>query len=71
MSNFSNKEPQPFNVKGIDLKCPVCSNDKFRTKQVLLNTAAMSFFNLDWANRNANCFICSECTHIMWFFGTN
>ena len=68
MSNFYKQEPKPISIKGIDLKCPVCNNDQFRTKQILLNTSAMSFFNLDWANRNASCFICSNCTHIMWFF---
>jgi predicted nucleic-acid-binding Zn-ribbon protein len=63
------QEPQTYNVKGIDLKCPICNNDHFRTRKVLLNTTAMSFFNLDWANRNATCFICTNCTYIMWFFG--
>jgi predicted nucleic-acid-binding Zn-ribbon protein len=67
MSKFENQEPQSFVVKGYELKCPICNNRQFRTKQVLLNTTAMTFFNLDWANRNAKSYVCSNCTHIMWF----
>lgn len=69
MSSFSNKEPQPYTVRGIDLKCPVCNNDQFTTRRVLLNTPGMTFLNLDWADKNASCFVCSNCTHILWFLG--
>jgi predicted nucleic-acid-binding Zn-ribbon protein len=63
------KEPQPVTVKGIQLKCPVCSNDRFHSKRVMLNTTMLTFLDLDWANREAQCFICSDCTHISWFYG--
>jgi hypothetical protein len=69
MASFDKQEPKTYKVKGHELKCPICSNKFFRTKQVLLNTAVMSFFNLDWANRNATCFVCSDCTNMLWFFG--
>ena len=71
MSIFKEEEPQNVDVKGIELKCPVCNNKLFWTKRAQLNTAVASFFNLDWANRSANCFICSSCTHISWFLGNN
>ncbi|WP_162231671.1 hypothetical protein [Allosalinactinospora lopnorensis] len=32
-----------------------------------LNTAGMSFMNLDWLNREATCYVCSGCRHIHWF----
>ena len=67
MEKFENQEPKSIVIKGYELKCPVCNNRLFRTKRVLLNTTGMTFLNLDWANRNANCHICSNCTHIMWF----
>lgn len=69
MSLFKEEEPQPVEVLGKELKCPVCSNQLFWSRKAQLNTAIASFFNLDWANRSATCFICSECTHISWFLG--
>jgi predicted nucleic-acid-binding Zn-ribbon protein len=69
MSIFNKQEPQTVEVKENELICPVCGNKYFRTRQVLLNTTVATFFNLDWANRNATCFVCSECTHIIWFLG--
>ena len=62
-------EPQLIAVENHDLTCPVCSNNQFWTRQAQLNTAVATFFNLDWANKSATCFVCSECTHISWFLG--
>ena len=69
MSLFKEEEPQPVEVLGNELKCPVCNNQLFWTRKAQLNTAIATFFNLDWANRSATCFVCSECTHISWFLG--
>jgi hypothetical protein len=69
MGLFTAEEPQGLEVKGIELKCPVCSNGLFYTRQAQLNTAVASFFNFDWANRSAWCYICANCTHISWFLG--
>ncbi len=63
------KEPEIVQVAGNNLRCPVCSNDHFFTRRAQLNTSAASFFGLDWANRSATCFVCSNCTHISWFLG--
>jgi predicted nucleic-acid-binding Zn-ribbon protein len=67
MSLFQDDEPQAIEVKGHQLSCPICGNKAFFTRQAQLNTAGATFFNLDWANRSATCFICSDCTHISWF----
>lgn len=64
-------DPQPITIRNHDLNCPVCSNNLFWTRQAQLNTAVASFFNLDWANKSATCFVCSECTHISWFLEDN
>lgn len=71
MSLFQDDEPQIIEVKGHQLSCPICGNRTFFTRQAQLNTAVATFFNLDWANRSATCFVCSECTHISWFLGEN
>lgn len=67
MSIFKKSKPQTITVKGHILKCPVCSNIYFWDRKAQLNTSVATFFNLDWTNRSANCYVCSECTHISWF----
>ena len=57
-----------ISVKGHKLECPVCKNNKFWTKETLMNTTGMTFFGLDWANKDAKNFICSNCTYVFWFF---
>ena len=69
MAISNKKQPQPVQVAGNSLSCPVCSNDLFWTRKAQLNSAVATFFNLDWANRSATCFVCSNCTHISWFLG--
>ena len=69
MNLFGKQEPQTVEVVGRDYKCPVCGNGFFWTRRAQLNTSVATFFNLDWANQSATCFVCSECTHISWFLG--
>ena len=69
MSKFNKSESQAVAVKGHELKCPVCGNKNFWRKRVLLTTRLATFFDFDWANRSATCYICSNCTHISWFRG--
>lgn len=54
-------------VVGMEVTCPQCRNNLFRSRRAQLNTAAMSFLNLDWANPSATILICSQCGHISWF----
>ena len=54
-------------VVGMEVACPQCRNNLFRSGKAQLNTAAMSFLNLDWANPSATTLICSQCAHISWF----
>jgi hypothetical protein len=63
------KEPETVEVKGKQLVCPHCGNEYFWHRSGQLNTATASFFGLDWANKEAHCFVCSDCTHISWFLG--
>lgn len=62
-----NKAPFPVQVKGRQLEYQVCGNDHFYKKYIQLNTSFLSFLNLDWLNKSGTCFVCSECTHIIWF----
>lgn len=62
-------EPQTFEIKGRTLRCVVCSNQTFWMQTAMLNKSTSTFFGFDWADKNATCLICSECTYIHWFFG--
>jgi len=67
MARFSKKKPEPVMVRDRKLVCPVCENDQFIETRAQLNTAVASFFDLDFANKEARCFVCSNCTYIFWF----
>lgn len=69
MKLFKKPEPQTVAVKGHDLVCPVCANKYFWTRRAQLNRSVSTFFNLDWTDRSATCFVCSNCTYIFWFLG--
>ncbi|MPQ48398.1 hypothetical protein GCQ56_15445 [Marinifilum sp. N1E240] len=69
MGLFKKEEAQSVEIKGHSLKCSVCGETLFYKREAQLNTAVASFFNLDWANRSATCFVCANCTHISWFLG--
>lgn len=70
MGFFDKKEAETIEVAGHALVCPVCSGVLFWRREAQLNTAVASFFNLDWANKSATCFVCAECSHISWFLGS-
>ena len=67
MALFKNKKPEPVRVEGFDLRCEICKHDLFWYRQAQLNTAAASFFNFDWANPSATCYVCDRCGYIHWF----
>ncbi|WP_432924960.1 hypothetical protein ACQPZZ_31190 [Microbispora sp. CA-135349] len=61
-------EPQPVALpNGRTLKCDTCENELFEQRRWKLQTTGMTFMNLDWANRDATCFVCSSCRRIHWF----
>ncbi len=60
--------PQPVvTVNGGPLRCQVCGYGEFRHRRAQLNTATATFFNFDWANPSADCFICDDCGYVHWF----
>ncbi|MFI0419008.1 hypothetical protein [Spongiactinospora sp. 9N601] len=61
-------EPAPVTFpNGRKLICDTCDNDVFESHRWKLQTTGMSLFNLDWANRDAACFVCTACRRIHWF----
>lgn len=54
-------------IAGRPVVCPHCGGERFWRRPAQLNTAAASFFNLDFANKTAYAYICVECGKIEWF----
>jgi predicted nucleic-acid-binding Zn-ribbon protein len=59
--------PQRYELAGKLVVCPHCGHDRFAEGKAQLNTAGMSFLNLDWANRTATTLVCGQCGRIEWF----
>ncbi|MET9859485.1 hypothetical protein ABZY93_09175 [Streptomyces smyrnaeus] len=49
------------------LHCPLCRGTLFWDREVQLNTAGMSFLNLDWANASATGVQCADCSRLELF----
>lgn len=56
-------------VNGYPLVCPHCQGRSFQHKRIMLNTKGMTFFELDWLNKDADTFACTGCGRIEWFTG--
>lgn len=56
-------------VAGHPLVCSHCGGERFFRSEAQLNTAGMTFLNLDWANRTATIFECTACGRVEWFVG--
>jgi len=67
MGIFAPEEAKTFEINGQPLKCQICGHDAFWRREGQLNTAAASFFNLDWTNKSAVCIVCDRCGYIHWF----
>ena len=69
--SFQSMGEQPsgerYSVAGKSVTCAHCGRDLFIEGRALLNTAGMSFMNLDWANRSAATLACTNCGRIEWF----
>lgn len=57
----------PYQVNGLRVICVHCQYDKFQHGYAQLNTALLSFMNLDFANRSANILTCDRCGYVHWF----
>ena len=52
---------------GRQVVCSHCGGVEFDERSAQLNTAGLTFLDLDWANRNATVLVCQQCGHIEWF----
>jgi hypothetical protein len=61
------EESDKYKIGNSKLKCSFCGNDRFFTRESMLNTQFMTFIGWDWLNRTAENYICDKCGFIMWF----
>jgi len=59
--------PHGYQVAGVRATCPHCGNQTFEDGGALLNTPGLTFFGLDFANREAYLLICERCGCVQWF----
>lgn len=64
---MSKMEVKEVNISGNKLVCPVCRHEKFWHRTTLMNTRGASFFGFDWANKEADNYVCGQCGYVMWF----
>ncbi len=65
------RETGPITIHGFQLYCQVCRCSEFWQHNVQLHTPMATFFNLDFANRVANCAVCTHCGYVHWFLPTH
>lgn len=58
---------RPVQIAGIDLECKHCGHDQFLKRKAQLNTAFLSFLDLDWLNQTGTVFVCGRCGFLHWF----
>lgn len=68
MAPFRSREPESFEVMGVPLRCEICKNDRFWHRSAQLHSAVATFFDFEWLGPTADCFVCSRCGYIHWFF---
>ncbi|TCS96548.1 hypothetical protein [Hazenella coriacea] len=56
-----------YQANGIDITCIHCQYDQFDLGKAQLNTAVMSFFDLDFLNKSAHTLTCHRCGYVHWF----
>lgn len=56
-----------YEVAGRAVRCPHCGGEEFIEGRAQLNTAGLTFFKLDWANRSAATLACVGCGRVEWF----
>jgi hypothetical protein len=68
MSLFG-RSPLVATIHGQVFRCLVCQGGLFTRRDIKLNTAAMEFLDLAWANRSSLGLICENCGYVHEFLG--
>lgn len=68
MSIFSRKKDSgEYTIAGKKAACPHCGGSHFHLSSSQLHSQGMTFFQLEWLDKNAFILICDGCSHVDWF----
>lgn len=56
-----------YRIHGVRLTCKHCAGELFTHRTGQLNTAGLTFLNLDWLNPSADVYVCQRCGFLHWF----
>lgn len=56
-----------YEIAGRPVVCSHCGGREFDESRALLNSTALTFLDLDWADRSATVLACRSCGHLEWF----
>lgn len=59
--------PARYSAGGKIISCDHCEGQRFHEGQAQLNTAVLTFLDLDWANKTARTLFCKECSRVQWY----
>lgn len=59
--------PARYSAAGKIITCDHCEGQLFHEGQAQLNTAVLTFLDLDWANKTATTLFCHECGRVQWY----
>ena len=59
--------PARYLAGGRPVFCEHCHSDVFHEGEAQLNTAGVTFLQLDWANKCATTLMCNTCGRIHWY----
>jgi hypothetical protein len=59
--------PGRFVAGGRTIACGHCEKEEFVKREAQLNTAGMTFLDLDWMNSSGTALVCTNCGLIRWF----
>ena len=54
-------------VAGRPLRCLLCGGDSFWRRKVMFNTRELTFFGLDWADKQGESAACRACGYVHSF----
>ncbi|MCM0676463.1 hypothetical protein NCC78_17475 [Micromonospora phytophila] len=66
---LSKRSPCVVTINGEIFRCVVCQGGLFTSRTIKLNTGAMEFLDLAWANKSSLGLICTNCGYVHEFLG--
>lgn len=67
IESLATEEATGRTVDGHELRCPVCGHDEFWKRKTLMNTPGLTLLGVEWANKEAENYVCDSCGHVLWF----